>query len=485
MQLHDPDLFRQAAFIGGAWLQSDTGAVFQVLDPASGAVLGEAPDMGGAETDRAIAAAAAALVAWRARPAKNRSRILRRWFELMMEARDDLAALITAEQGKPLAEAKGEVVYGASFVEWFAEEAKRVYGDIIPAPAADRRILATREPIGVCAAITPWNFPMAMITRKAAAALAAGCTMVIKPSELTPYSALALAVLAERAGVPAGVLNIVTGLDAAAIGGALCRDPMVRKISFTGSTEVGRILLRQSAETIKKCTLELGGNAPVIVFDDADLDLAVKGALAVKFGNAGQACIAANRIFVQAAIHDRFAEAFTQAAAALGVGPGDQAGVAVGPLIDARALAKVERHVADATRRGGQVALGGARHALGGSFYAPTVITGATPAMDIFREETFGPVAALFRFDDEAQVLAMANDSESGLAAYLFTRDLGRAIRVADGLQYGMVGVNETLISTESAPFGGMKQSGLGREGSRYGIEEYLEIKYICLGGLG
>lgn len=485
MHLRNPALFRAEAFIDGVWVQADTGAAFAVTNPADGLVLGHVPDMGLAETRRAIAAAEAAWPAWRGRTAKDRSRLLKRWFDLIEANRDDLAMLITAEQGKPLAEALGEVSYGAAFVEWFAEEAKRVYGDVIPTPSVGRRILALKEPIGVCAAITPWNFPIAMITRKAAAALAAGCTMVVKPSELTPYSALALAALAQEAGMPAGVLNVITGLDAPAIGAELCAHPAVRKITFTGSTEVGRVLLRQSAETITKCTMELGGNAPVIVFDDADLDLAVKGALAAKFRNAGQACIAANRILVQAGVYDRFAEAFTTAAAALTVGRGDAPDMMIGPLIEESAVAKVQAHLDDALARGGRVTLGGKRHALGGSFFEPTVITQASPDMLLFREETFGPLAALFRFETELEAVAMANDSEFGLASYVFTRDLARAITVSEALRYGMVGVNEGLISTEVAPFGGVKQSGLGREGSRYGIEEYLEIKYVCLGGLG
>lgn len=479
--LSDARLLRDKALIGDAWSGGDDGATFPVHDPADGTLLGTVPDMGAAETRRAIAAAEAALPGWAALPGKARGQALRRWFELILEAGEDLARLVTAEQGKPLAEARGELGYASSFVEWFAEEAKRVNGEILPAPTADRRIHVLKQPVGVCAAITPWNFPLAMITRKAGAALAAGCTMVIKPAEATPLSALALAELALRAGIPAGVLNVVTTSDPAPVGSELCASPVVRKLSFTGSTEVGRTLLRASAETIKKCSLELGGNAPLLIFADCDLDVAVQGAMTAKFRNGGQSCIAANRILVEASIHDAFVARLAAAIAALNTGPGTDAANAVGPLIDQGGLAKVERHVAEAIAAGAEVRAGGGRHVLGGNFYAPTLLTGATRDMALFREETFGPVAAIFRFADEAEAVALANDSRSGLAAYLFTRDLSRALRVSEALEYGMVGINEGLISNEVAPFGGIKESGLGREGSSHGIEEYLEMKYICI----
>jgi succinate-semialdehyde dehydrogenase/glutarate-semialdehyde dehydrogenase len=482
--LADTELLRSRAYVDGAWTAATSGSKFEVRDPATDEIIAAVPDMSATDVAHGIAAAARAQPAWAALAAKERAARLRAWFELIVASEQDLARIITAEQGKPLAESLGEVRYGASFVEWFGEEAKRVYGETIPAPTSNRRIIIIKQAIGVAAAITPWNFPLAMITRKAAAALAAGCAMVVKPAALTPLTALALAELAHRAGIPAGVLNILTAKDSVTVGQELCRNPTVRKLSFTGSTEVGRILLRQAADTVKKCSMELGGNAPVIVFDDADIDLAVKGLLAAKFRNAGQACIAANRIFVQRGIHDAFAARLTEASRALTVGRGTDEGVTIGPLIDSPTREKVEGQVADAVRRGATLHLGGERHALGGNFFQPTVLTGVTDDMAIFREETFGPVAALFSFTDEKEAIAWANDSEFGLAAYVFTRDIGRAFRVAEALQTGMVGLNEGLISTEVAPFGGVKQSGLGREGSRHGIEEYLEIKYLCLGNI-
>ena len=482
--LKDSALFRDRAYVDGAWVEADSGRRFAVDDPADGSVVGTVPDMGAAETRRAIDAAAAALPAWRALPAKERSRILRKWFDLIVASADDLALLLTTEQGKPLAEAKGEILYGASFVEWFAEEAKRVYGDVIPSPTADRRLIVVKQPIGVVAAITPWNFPNAMITRKVAPGLAVGCTFVLKPAEQTPYSALALAELAERAGVPRGVLNIVTGTDAPAIGQELCANPVVRKVTFTGSTEVGRILMRQSADTIKKLSLELGGNAPFIVFDDADLDAAAEGALASKYRNAGQTCVCANRIYVQDGVHDAFAAKLAEKVRAFKVGRGTEPGVTIGPLIDDPGLAKVEDHVADATAKGAKVLLGGKRHALGGRFFEPTVLTGMKPDMKVAREETFGPVAPLFRFREDAEAVALANDSEFGLCAYFYARDVGRIFRVAEAIESGIVGINVGIISTEVAPFGGVKQSGLGREGSKYGVDEFLEIKYLAVGGL-
>jgi succinate-semialdehyde dehydrogenase/glutarate-semialdehyde dehydrogenase len=481
--LKDASLWRDRCYIDGAWVEADSGRRFDVDNPGDGSVVGSVPDMGAAETRRAIEAAEKALPAWRALPAKERSRIVRKWYDLIMASADDLALILTTEQGKPLAEAKGEIVYGASFVEWFAEEGKRVYGDTIPSPTSDRRLIVLKQPIGVCAAITPWNFPNAMITRKMAPGLAVGCTFVLKPAEQTPFSALALAELAERAGFPKGVINLVTG-DAPAIGKELCANPAVKKVTFTGSTEVGRILMRQSADTIKKLSLELGGNAPFIVFDDADLDAAADGALASKYRNAGQTCVCANRIYVQDGVYDAFAQKLAEKLKTLKVGMGTEAGVNLGPLIDAQGLAKVEEHVADAVAKGAKVVAGGRRSSLGGRFYEPTLLTGVTPEMKVSREETFGPVAPLFRFKDEADALRLANSTEFGLAAYFYSRDVGRVFRVAEGIESGIVGVNTGIISNEVAPFGGVKQSGLGREGSKYGVEDFLEIKYVCLGGI-
>lgn len=475
--------FIERALIGGAWVGADSGASFPVQDPATGATLGSVPDMGATETRRAIAAAEKALPGWRDRPAKERAQIMRRWFELVMADQERLARIITAEQGKPLAEARGEIAYGAAYIDWFAEEGRRVYGDIIPG-ATDRRLLVMKQAVGVTAAITPWNFPSAMLARKVAAALGAGCTMVVKPAELTPFSALALAELAERAGVPAGVVNIVTAKDPVPVGEELTRNPIVRKISFTGSTEVGRILLRQAAENIQKCSMELGGNAPLIVFEDADLDRAVKGAVATKYRNGGQTCISANRFLVQRNIADAFARKLAEAASALKVGPGSEEGVAVGPLIEAAAIEKVERHISDAVAHGATVLTGGARHALGGQFFQPTVLANVPADAVIFQEETFGPVAPVIPFETEEEAIRLANATPYGLAAYFYSGDVARIFRVAEKLEFGMVGVNESLISTEVAPFGGVKQSGLGREGSRYGLDDYLEIKYVCLGGM-
>ena len=481
--LKDPQLFRNRAYLDGAWVEADSHARIEIDNPADGTLVGHVPNMGAAETRRAIEAANAALPAWRALPAKERSRLLRKWYDLIVANADDLALLLTTEQGKPLAEAKGEVVYGASFVEWFAEEAKRVYGDVIPSPTNDRRLIVLKQPIGVCAAITPWNFPNAMITRKVSPGLAAGCTFVLKPAEQTPFSALALAVLAERAGIPKGVLNIVTG-EPVAIGKELCASPIVRKVTFTGSTEVGRILMRQSADTVKKMSLELGGNAPFIVFDDADLDAAAEGALASKYRNAGQTCVCANRIYVQDGVYDAFAAKLADKTRALKVGRGTEAGVTIGPLIDEQGLKKVEEHVADAIAKGAKVVLGGKRSSLGGRFFEPTLLTEMKPSMKVAREETFGPVAPLFRFHDDAEAIRLANDTEFGLCAYFYSRDVGRIFKAAEALEAGIVGVNVGIISNEVAPFGGVKQSGLGREGSKYGIEDFLEIKYVCLGGI-
>jgi len=483
VKLADTKLFRQQAYIAGQWSDADSGDTIAVNNPATDDTLGTVPKMGAAETRRAIDAAAAAYPEWRAKTGKERAGILRRWFELMMENQDDLGVLMTAEQGKPLAEAKGEVAYAASFIEWFGEEAKRVYGDTIPSHAADKRIVVLKEPIGVTAAITPWNFPAAMITRKAGAALAAGCPMVIKPASQTPFSALALAELGERAGIPAGVLSVLTG-SAAEIGGEMTGNPTVRKLSFTGSTEIGKKLMAQSAGTMKKLSLELGGNAPFIVFDDADLDAAVEGAIASKYRNTGQTCVCANRLLVQDGVYDAFAEKLGEAVAKLRVGNGLEGETEQGPLIDMAAVEKVEEHVADALGKGARLVMGGARHALGGTFYEPTVLADVTPAMLVSKEETFGPLAPLYRFKTDDEALAMANDTEFGLASYFYSRDIGRIWRVSEGLEYGIVGINTGLISTEVAPFGGIKESGLGREGSKYGIEDYLEIKYLCVGGI-
>lgn len=483
LPLRDPDLLRQAMLIDGEWVQADSGKTIDVRNPSTGDLIARVPDGGATETARAVAAADRAMSRWRKVLPKERARILRRLYDLMMEHIDDLGMILTAEQGKPLAEAKGELIYAAGFIEWFAEEAKRVYGDIIPPNADGRRILVQKSPIGVFAAITPWNFPAAMITRKAGPGWAVGCAGVIKPASQTPLSALALGVLAERAGLPAGVCNIVTG-SARAIGGELTASPLVRKLSFTGSTEVGALLLEQCAPTIKKTSMELGGNAPFIVFDDADLDAAVQGALAAKYRNCGQACIAANRMLVQAGIYDAFAARLAEETRAMKVGNGMDEGVAAGPMIDENAVAKVEELITDAVSRGARAIAGGARHGLGGSFFEPTVLVDVPRDAQIFSEEIFGPVAPLFRFDTEEEAIALANDTPFGLASYVYSRDVGRIFRVVEGLEFGMVGVNEGLISTEVAPFGGVKASGLGREGSKYGIDDYLEIKYVALGGL-
>ncbi len=484
MRLKDKKLFRQLCYVDGAWVGADDGKTFRVNNPADDSTLGSAPSLGKAETRRAIAAAEAAWPAWRAKTAKQRAAILGRWHRLMVANADDLAAIMTAEQGKPLAEAKGEVVYAASFIEWFAEEGKRIYGDTIPENAPGRRIIVTKEPIGVVACITPWNFPSAMITRKVAPALAAGCTVVARPASQTPYSAFALAELAERAGMPAGVFNVVTG-PSAVQGAELTGNPIIRKLSFTGSTEIGKLLMAQCAGTVKKTSMELGGNAPFIVFDDADLDAAVQGAMASKYRNTGQTCVCANRILVQDKVHDAFVRKLVAAVRKLRVGDGFKPGVTQGPLINQNAVDKVKEHIADAVSKGARVLTGGKRHRLGGTFFQPTVITGVTSKMLVAKEETFGPVAAIFRFRTESQAIRMANDTEFGLAAYFYTRDVGRVWRVAEALEYGIVGINEGIISTEVAPFGGVKESGTGREGSKYGIDEFVEVKYMCLGGIG
>lgn len=475
------DFIRSQAYIDGAWVAADDGASFPVTDPATAETIATVPMMGEAETERAIAAAEAALPAWRAKTAGERARILRRLFDLMIKHQDDLGELLSREQGKPLAEAKGEIAYSASFIEWFAEEGKRSYGEVIPAHAADRRIVTLRQPIGVVAAITPWNFPSAMIGRKIGPALAAGCTVILKPASQTPLSALALAVLAEQAGVPKGVFNIVTG-SARAIGGALTASPIVRKISFTGSTEVGRELMRQSADTIKKLSLELGGNAPFLVFDDADVDAAVEGAMVSKFRNGGQTCVCTNRFYVQDGVYDAFVTKLAARVSALKLGRGVETGVEIGPMIDAPAVEKVEEHLTDAIAGGARVLTGGKRSDLGGTWFEPTVLADVTPDMLLCREETFGPLAGVVRFTDEADAIAQANDSEFGLASYFYARDLSRVWRVTEALEAGIVGVNTGLISTEVAPFGGVKQSGLGREGSRHGLDDYMEIKYVCMG---
>jgi succinate-semialdehyde dehydrogenase/glutarate-semialdehyde dehydrogenase len=481
--LTDPGLFREACYIDGTWVGARPDAAIAVDDPATGAVIGTVPRLGAAETRDAIDAAARAFPGWRRQTAKARAAIMRRWFELVLANQEDLARLMTMEQGKPLVESRAEVVYGASFLEWFGEEAKRVYGDTIPGHQPDKRIVVIKEPVGVVACITPWNFPIAMITRKAAPAIASGCTVVLKPASQTPFSALALAELAGRAGLPNGVFNVVTG-PASEIGGELTSNPTVRKLSFTGSTAVGKALMAQCAATMKKLSLELGGNAPFIVFDDADLDAAVEGAIASKYRNSGQTCVCANRFLVQDRVYDEFAARLVEAVRSLKPAPGLEAGSTQGPLIDDRAVEKVEQHIDDALAKGARLVAGGHRHALGGRFFEPTVLTDVTPGMHIAREETFGPVAPLFRFTSEDEAIGLANDTEFGLAAYFYGRDVARVWRVAEGLEYGIVGINTGLISTEVAPFGGMKESGLGREGSKYGIEEYLDIKYLCLGGI-
>ena len=483
LQLKDTQLFREQCLIDGRWQPADEGGSVAVRNPATSEQLGTIPKMGAGETRRAIAAAARALPAWAARTAKDRAALLRRWFDLIVQNEQDLAVLMTAEQGKPLAESKGEIAYAASFIEWFAEEGKRLYGDLIPGHQPDKRIMVLRQPVGVVAAITPWNFPAAMITRKAGPALAAGCTMVLKPATQTPFSALALAELAQRAGIPPGVFNVITG-SAAAIGGEMTSNPTVRKLTFTGSTEIGKKLMAQCAGTVKKLSLELGGNAPFIVFEDADLDAAVQGAIASKYRNTGQTCVCANRLLVQEGVYDEFARKLAEAVGKLRVGDGLKGTTDQGPLIDATAVAKVEEHVADAVAKGAKVLAGGKRHALGGTFFEPTILTGVTSQMMVAREETFGPVAPLFKFKTETEAIAMANATEFGLAAYVYTRDLARSWRVCEAIEYGIVGLNTGIISTEVAPFGGVKESGTGREGSKYGILDYTELKYVCVGGV-
>jgi succinate-semialdehyde dehydrogenase/glutarate-semialdehyde dehydrogenase len=480
LELKDATLFRQQCYVDGTWRDADSGKTLAVTNPATGEVLGTVPNMGAAETRRAIEAANAAWPSWRARTAKERSVILRKWAELMMANQEDLAIIMTAEQGKPLTESRGEIAYAASFIEWFAEEGRRVYGDTIPGHQADKRIVVIKQPVGVCAAITPWNFPAAMITRKVGPALAAGCTMVSKPASATPFSALALAELAERAGVPKGVFSVVTG-GAQGVGGEMTSNPLVRKVTFTGSTEIGKVLLEQCARTVKKTSMELGGNAPFIVFDDADLDAAADGAIASKYRNAGQTCVCANRILVQDKVYDAFAAKLAERVAKFKIGNGLEPGITIGPLIDEAAVRKVEEHVSDAVAKGAKVVTGGKRHSLGGLFFEPTILANVNPSMKVTKEETFGPVAPLFRFMDEAEAIRLANDTEFGLAAYFYARDLGRVWRVAEGIESGIVGINTGLISTAEAPFGGVKESGLGREGSKYGIEEFLEVKYLCL----
>ena len=483
MNLKDPSLFRQQCYIDGAWVDADDGDTIEVDNPADNSVVGTIPKMGAAETRRAIEAANDAYPDWRARTGKERAAILRKWYELVMENQEDLAVLMTTEQGKPLAESMGEIVYGASFIEWFAEEAKRIYGDTIPQHQHDKRIVVIKEPVGVVASITPWNFPNAMITRKCAPALAAGCTVVAKPATQTPYSAFALAELAERAGIPKGVLNIVSGASSE-IGGEMTSNPIVRKLSFTGSTEIGKLLMEQCAGTVKKMSMELGGNAPFIVFDDADIDSAIVGAMQSKYRNAGQTCVCANRIFAQDGIYDRFTGKLAEASAALKVGNGLEEGISTGPLIDIRAVEKVETHIQDAVAKGARVVVGGGRHSNGGNFFEPTVLADVTPEMIVSKEETFGPLAPVYRFETDEDVVKMANDTEFGLAAYFYTRDVGRVWKVAEQLEYGIVGINSGIISTEIAPFGGMKESGIGREGSKYGIDEFVEVKYLCMGDI-
>jgi succinate-semialdehyde dehydrogenase/glutarate-semialdehyde dehydrogenase len=484
MKLKDPSLLRQQCYVDGRWVDAEGKGTFEVKNPANGELVGTMPKLSRAEVAKTIDAANAAFPAWRAKTAKERAALLRKWFELIVANADDLALIMTMEQGKPLAESKGEIVYSASFIEWFAEEAKRVYGDTIPQNVPGRRIIVMKEPIGVVGAITPWNFPSAMITRKAGPALAAGCTIVIRPASQTPFSATALADLAHRAGIPKGVINVITG-SAGEMGAELTSNPIIRKLSFTGSTEVGKLLIEQCAGTVKKVSMELGGNAPFIVFDDADLDAAVQGALASKYRNTGQTCVCANRLLVQDKVYDAFVDKLTAAVKKLKVGPGWEDGVTQGPLIDLKAVAKMEEHIGDAVAKGAKVVLGGKRHALGGSFFEPTIVTGVTTEMKVAREETFGPMAPIFRFKTEEEAIKMANDTEFGLASYFYARDIGRVWRVAEGLEYGIVGINEGIISTEVAPFGGVKESGLGREGSKYGIEDYLEIKYLAMGGIG
>ena len=484
MKLSDSKLFRQQCYVDGQWADADSGETIDVTNPANGDVIGTIPKMGAAETRRAIEAAETAQKEWKLLTGKERAAILRKWFELMMEHQEDLAVLMTTEQGKPIAESRGEIAYAAAFIEWFAEEGKRVYGDTIPGHTRDTRIVVLKEPIGVTAAITPWNFPAAMITRKAGPALAAGCSMVVKPATSTPYSALAMAELAARAGVPAGVLSVITGASRE-IGEEITSNPIVRKLTFSGSTEVGKVLMAQSAQNVKKVSMELGGNAPFMVFDDADLDAAVVGAIASKYRNTGQTCVCANRILVQDGVYDAFTEKLSAAVRALKVGDGLSDDVQQGPLIDMAAVEKVEQHIADAVAKGAKVAVGGARHDLGGTFFQPTILVDVTPAMDVSHEETFGPLAPLYRFGSDDEGIAMANDTEFGLAAYFYANDLKRVWKVAEGLESGIVGINTGLISTEVAPFGGVKESGVGREGSHYGIDDYVEIKYLCLGGIG
>jgi succinate-semialdehyde dehydrogenase/glutarate-semialdehyde dehydrogenase len=480
LKLADPKLLRNQCYIDGRWADADSGKTLAVTNPATGELLGTVPNLGAAETRRAIEAANAAWPGWRAKTAKERSAMLRKWADLMMANQEDLAVIMTAEQGKPLTESRGEIAYAASFIEWFAEEGRRVYGDTIPGHQPDKRIVVIKQPVGVCAAITPWNFPAAMITRKVGPALAAGCTMVSKPASATPFSALALAELAERAGLPKGVFSVVTG-SAAAVGGEMTANPLVRKVTFTGSTEIGKVLLEQCARTVKKTSMELGGNAPFIVFDDADLDAAADGAIASKYRNAGQTCVCANRILVQDKVYDAFAAKLAERVAKFKVGNGLEPGVTIGPLIDEAAVKKVEEHVSDAVARGAKVVTGGKRHSLGGLFFEPTILANVDPSMKVTKEETFGPVAPLFRFETDEDAIRLANDTEFGLAAYFYARDMGRVWRVAEGIESGIVGINTGLISTAEAPFGGVKESGLGREGSKYGIEDYLEVKYLCM----
>jgi len=483
LKLKDSSLLKEHCYVNGCWLVADSGQTISVINPATGQVIGAIPRMGTMETRRAIEAANGAWPAWRAKTAKERSTILRRWFELMLENQEDLAIIMTAEQGKPLAESRGEIAYAASFIEWFAEEGKRLYGETIPGHTRDKRIVVIKEPIGVCAAITPWNFPAAMITRKAGPALAAGCTMVVKPATATPFSALALAELGERAGIPAGVFSVITG-SSSEIGTEMTSNPLVRKLTFTGSTEIGKQLTAQCSATMKKVSMELGGNAPFIVFNDADLDAAVDGAIASKYRNTGQTCVCTNRLLVQSGVYDLFAEKLAAAVKQLRVGDGLEGDVQQGPLIDEAAVLKVEEHISDAVTKGARIVLGGKRHELGGTFFQPTILCDVTPKMLVAKEETFGPLAPVFKFETDEEAIQMANDTEFGLASYFYTRDIGRVWRVAEALEYGMVGINTGLISTEIAPFGGVKESGIGREGSKYGIEEFVEIKYLCMGGV-